>query len=81
MNRNTTKSNSGWLLQWRETSECNSATAHSELLLLPDGRILVHNLTPAFADLLRQLNPDDDQIQPRSGQIAHRESRVAQPTP
>ncbi len=27
---------------------------HTELLLLPDGRILVHNLTPAMAALLQQ---------------------------
>ena len=32
---------------------------HSELLLLPDGRILVHNLTPAMAALLHQLDPAD----------------------
>ena len=38
----------------------------SELLLLPDGRILVHNLTPAFAGLLKELNPDDEQIRLRS---------------
>jgi hypothetical protein len=38
----------------------------TELLLLPDGRILVHNLTPAFAGLLKELNPDDEQIRRRS---------------
>ena len=32
---------------------------HSELLVLPDGRILVHNLTPAMAALLHQLDPED----------------------
>jgi len=37
----------------------------SELLILPDGRILVHNLTPVFAGLLRELNPDDEQISSR----------------
>jgi len=37
----------------------------SELLVLPDGRILVHNLTPAFAGLLHELNPDDEQISSR----------------
>ena len=30
----------------------------SELLILPDGRILVHNLTQPFAELLHELNPD-----------------------
>ena len=34
----------------------------SELLILPDGQILVHNLTQPFAELLHELNPDDDQI-------------------
>jgi hypothetical protein len=37
----------------------------TELLILADGRILVHNLTPAFAGLLRDLNPNDDQISSR----------------
>jgi len=38
----------------------------TELLLLPDGRILVHNLTQTFAELLSHLNPDDPQIRPRA---------------
>jgi len=37
----------------------------SELLILPDGQILVHNLTPAFAGLLHKLNPDDEHISSR----------------
>ncbi len=32
---------------------------YSELLLLPDGRIVVHNLTPAMAALLHELDPRD----------------------
>jgi hypothetical protein len=51
----------------------------TELLLMPDGRILVHNLTPAFADLLHGLNPDDDQIRPRAGQFAHLASPIPHP--
>lgn len=43
----------------------------TELLILPDGRILVHNLTPAFAGLLQELNPNDEQIS----------SRVTRPPP
>ena len=39
--------------------------AHSEMLLLPDGRILVHNLTRAMAALLHELNPEDDTIKSR----------------
>jgi hypothetical protein len=37
----------------------------SELLIMPDGRILVHNLTPAFAGLLHELNPAAEQISSR----------------
>ena len=40
----------------------------TELLILPDGRILVHNLTQSFAELLRELNPGDEQI---SSRVAH----------
>jgi hypothetical protein len=37
----------------------------TELLVLPDGRILVHNLTPTFAGLLNELNPADDAVKLR----------------
>ena len=37
----------------------------SELLILPDGRILVHNPTQPFAELLHELNPDAEQISSR----------------
>jgi hypothetical protein len=39
---------------------------NTELLILPDGRILVQNLTRTFAELLKELNPDDEQILPRT---------------
>jgi hypothetical protein len=42
----------------------------SELLILPDGKILVHNLTLPFARLLQELNPDEGQIQPRADRAA-----------
>ncbi len=48
-----------------QTKNVNAATRESqvsELLILPDGRILVHNLTQPFAELLWELNPDDEQI-------------------
>ena len=38
----------------------------SELLILPDGQVLVHNLTQPFAELLAELNPDCDQITARA---------------
>lgn len=62
-------------LQTRDTAECDSALSHSELLILPDGRILVHNLTPAFADLLHELNPDEMQIAARIRPLAPQASR------
>ena len=34
----------------------------TELLLLPDGRILVHNLTTVFAQLFSDLAPSDQQM-------------------
>jgi hypothetical protein len=38
----------------------------SELLILPDGRILVQNLTAPMACLLHKLNPKDKTIGPRA---------------
>jgi hypothetical protein len=34
----------------------------SELLVMPDGHIYVHNLTPEIAALLLELNPEDKTI-------------------
>jgi len=55
---------------------------HSELLLLPDGRILVHNLTPAMAALLNQLDPEDRRMIKRAFVTPNRwrQSRAEQPT-
>ena len=39
---------------------------HTRLLLLPDGRVLVHNLTPAMARILQKLDPEDRLIQKRA---------------
>ena len=67
------------------TSRCDSAAVESdllsELLILPDGRVLVHNLTPAFADLLHELNPDDGQIRPRARRITRHAPRTTPHTP
>ena len=43
----------------------------TELLILPDGQVLVHNLTAAFADLLRELNPGDAPMGLRASAVAH----------
>jgi hypothetical protein len=37
----------------------------SEVLVMPDGRIYVHNLTPEMAAVLRELNPEDETISRR----------------
>ena len=65
--------------------KCQTVASESplttELLLLPDGRILVHSLTPAFAELLNKLNPDDEQINPRACPTKDSKSSVTLPTP
>jgi hypothetical protein len=48
----------------RQHAEMNPELT-TELLIMPDGRILVHNLTRPFAELLHELNPDAEQIAAR----------------
>ena len=38
---------------------------HTEILILPEGKVLVHNLTPVMAAILEQLNPHADEIRDR----------------
>jgi hypothetical protein len=40
--------------------------SETELLVLPDGRVLVHNLTPAMAALLSGLAPNDQLMRRRA---------------
>ena len=40
-----------------------------ELLILPDGRILAHNITPALARLLAEIDPTDAAMRERAGPI------------
>ncbi len=40
--------------------------ASAELLILPDGKILAHNLTPEVAAVLRELNSGDKQMKQRA---------------
>lgn len=42
----------------------------TELLILPDGRILVQNLTQPMAELLSTLNPKDKTIAPRTKKVS-----------
>ena len=44
-------------------------TSSQEILILTDGRILTHNLTPAMAAVLRELNPDDKPMQQRAREL------------
>lgn len=37
----------------------------SEVLILPDGRVLGHSLTPAFTRVLSALNPNDQRLRRR----------------
>mgnify|MGYP000950564858 CR=1 FL=1 len=37
----------------------------TEILILPDARVLVHNLTPVMAAILEPLNPGADEIRDR----------------
>jgi len=47
---------------------------HTDLLILPDGQVLVHNLTPAMAALLHELNPLDRSMIDRA-MVARRRGR------
>ncbi|MBI4623441.1 MAG: hypothetical protein HY736_09530, partial [Verrucomicrobia bacterium] len=38
-----------------------------ELLILPDGRILAHNITPALARVLATLDPANEAMRQRAG--------------
>ena len=48
----------------------NSAPASGEFLLLPDGTLLIHNLTPAIAEILARVNGVDANLQSRLGALA-----------
>jgi hypothetical protein len=43
-----------------------TANQHSEFLILPGGEILAHNLTPAMAKILSELDPDDEPMRRRA---------------
>jgi hypothetical protein len=44
----------------------------TRLLLLPDGRVLAHNLTPWMAQILQQLAPGDLILEQRQGRLRQR---------
>ncbi len=43
----------------RQPGASARSVATAEFLILSDGTVLAHNLTPAMADVLRALNPKD----------------------
>ncbi len=47
-------------------SSSDDPPASAELLILPDGRVLGHNLSPEAASLLRVLNPEDPLMKERA---------------
>ena len=53
----------------RKKREIDTEALSSELLILPDGRIFVQNLTQPMAELLHKLNPRDETIAPRAEKI------------
>ncbi len=62
-----------------ETSNVKARTAEDlfcDLLVLSDGTILAHNLTPAMAKALQALNPIDETMKQR----ASRSSKETSPT-
>jgi hypothetical protein len=63
----------------KKNCESSGESQVSELLILPDGRILVHNLTQPFAELLHELNPDAEQISSRLSRRSAAEADVPRP--
>jgi len=51
----------------------SQADTSEEILILTDGRILAHNLTPDLAAVLRELNPNDEPMRRRA--LTDRKSR------
>ena len=47
------------------------------MLILPDGRIFVHNLTPSMARLLVELDPTDAAMLRRAGMAAPTQTPVS----
>lgn len=52
-----------------------------EMLILPDGRVLAHQITPACAALLNALNPQDRQLRPRCRAARRAAVRPHPPSP
>ena len=55
-------------------------SASFEILIEADGRIFAHNLTPALAAVLAELNPDDETMRTRAGEEMKSKSRIKMKT-
>jgi hypothetical protein len=55
--------------------------SHSELLVLPDGNILAHNITPALASVLSELNPADEPMRQRANRVRVENAAFNRSTP
>ena len=48
------------------TEQDSAPLLTTELLILPNGRILAHNITPVMAQVLAELNPADEAMNRRA---------------
>jgi hypothetical protein len=64
----------------RQGGPCEDDNKITRLLLLPDGRVLAHNLTMAMADILLMLDPNDLPLLQR-GRLGERRVKVTSSTP
>ena len=55
----------------------DEALGSAEILIRPDGRILVHNLTPAVAALLAELAPHDSDMRRRAANVGPTAGRAS----
>jgi hypothetical protein len=53
----------------RRQGEAVHNTSSQDILILADGRVLTHNLTPAMAAVLGKLNPDDEPMRRRARKL------------
>lgn len=53
----------------------------AEILILPDGRLLAHNITPALAAVLAELAPHDETMHLRATSVSAISSAQTPPAP
>jgi hypothetical protein len=51
----------------KQRSQRTRRAVATDILILSDGTVLAHNLTPGMADVLHKLNPKDATIKARAG--------------